>query len=63
MEKEVTFTMREMERYGVIQALLVKKMTAREAASAGGLIGFAGSKSCPISWPSTSLLRSNLPSP
>ncbi|MBW2146895.1 MAG: hypothetical protein JRI22_07730 [Deltaproteobacteria bacterium] len=34
MEKEVTFTMREMKRYGVIQVLLEKKMTAGEAASA-----------------------------
>ncbi|MBW2148347.1 MAG: hypothetical protein JRG73_00590 [Deltaproteobacteria bacterium] len=36
MEKEVTFTMREMKRYRVIQALLEKKMTAGEAASAFG---------------------------
>ncbi|MBW2146681.1 MAG: hypothetical protein JRI22_06650 [Deltaproteobacteria bacterium] len=34
MEKEVPFTMSEMKHYGVIQALLEKKMTAREAASA-----------------------------
>jgi len=34
MRNEVTFTMSEMRRYGAIQALLEKKMTMTEAASA-----------------------------
>jgi len=34
MEREVTFTMGEMKRYGVIQALLEKKMTAGEVSLA-----------------------------
>jgi transposase len=34
MRNEVTFTMKEMKRYGVIQALLEKKMSIAEAALA-----------------------------
>lgn len=34
MEREVSFTMKEMTRYGVIQAVLEKKMTTVEAAAA-----------------------------
>ena len=33
MEREVAFTMREMTRYGVMQAVLEKKMTTLEAAA------------------------------
>ena len=37
MRGEVTFTMKEMTRYSVIQSLLERKMVNREAAQAIGL--------------------------
>ena len=37
MEAELTFTTREMNRYGAIQALMDKKMTTMEAAMCLGI--------------------------